>query len=303
MISTISALVSEHAGWALAAICAAFLLAAAFVVAWPVWRARGTAPLPHALLAAAIASFVIGVGGGAYLLLGSPELAERALATPESRGARGLIAELARRIRERPNDVTGWTLLGRGYLTLNDPEQAAIAFRHASEIAPPQQKPELLSSWGEALTLAAGAVTPEAEAAFRTALAQDPRDFAARFYLGQAFAERRDTAQALASWRRLLADAPPDAPWRAEVVDRVAALEGRSGALVDIHAMVAGLAARLHVQPDDPPGWERLMRAYTVLGEQSKARSALANARAALRGSPQDLATLESEARALKLEK
>jgi cytochrome c-type biogenesis protein CcmH len=302
MISTISAFVSEHAALALAVIFAVFSIAAALVVAWPAWRVRGTAPLPHALLAAAIASFVIGVGGGAYLLLGSPEIAERALATPESRGVRGLIAELARRIRERPDDVTGWTLLGRGYLTLNDPEQAAIAFRRASEIAPAQQKPELLSSWGEALTLAAGAVTPQAEAAFRSALAEDPKDFAARFYLGQAYAERRDTAQALALWRGLLADAPPNAPWRAGLVDRIAALEGRTGAVVDIYAMVAGLAARLQTQPDDPPGWERLVRAYAVLGEQVKARLALANARTALRGRPHDLATLQAEARGLKLE-
>jgi cytochrome c-type biogenesis protein CcmH len=303
MISTITDIVSKHSGWALAAICAVFSIAAAFVAAWPAWRARGTALLPRALLAAAIATFVIGVGGGAYLVLGRPELAERALRTPESRGVRGLIAELARRIRDRPNDVTGWMLLGRGYLTLNDPQQAAIAFRHASQIATPQQMPELLSSWGEALTLAAGAVTPDAEAAFRSALARDPKDFAARFYLGQAYAERRDTAQALAMWRGLLADAPAHAPWRAELVDRIAALQGRPGAVVDIYAMVAGLAARLHAQPNDPPGWEHLVRAYTVLGEPAKARSALENARAALRDRPQDLAILQTEARTLKLER
>ena len=114
-------------------------------------------------------------------------------------------------------------MLGRGYLSLNDPQQAAIAFRTASELAPPQAKPQLLSAYGEALTFAGGTVTPEAEAAFRAALAGQPKDFAARFYLGEAYAARRDATHALVLWQGLLKDSPPNAPWRGELVDRMAA--------------------------------------------------------------------------------
>ncbi|MGH6876602.1 MAG: tetratricopeptide repeat protein [Rhizomicrobium sp.] len=303
MIAATSAFASEHAALAVAALCAALAVVAACFVAWPVWRSRTAAPLAHALLTGALVLFTVGVGLGSYLLVGTPELAERALETPEAGGVPGLIAELSRRIRDRPNDVAGWTLLGRGYLTLNDPQQAAVAFLHASEIAPPQQKPQLLSSYGEALTLAAGTVTPEAEAAFRSVLAQSPKDYAARFYLGEAYAERRDPARALAQWQSLLADTPTDAPWRAGLIDRMAVLRSQSGAAPDVRAMVAGLAARLRSQPGDLSGWERLVRAYAVLGESSSARSALANARAALLGRPRDLAVLEAEARSLDLEK
>jgi cytochrome c-type biogenesis protein CcmH len=38
--------------------------------------------------------------------------------------------------------------------------------------------------------------------------------------------------------------------------------------------MVEGLAARLEANPDDLPGWQRLARAYVVLGEGQKAEAA-----------------------------
>ena len=93
----------------------------------------------------------------------------------------------------------------------------------------------MLSAYGEALTLAAqGDVTPEAEAAFRAALAGDPKDVKARFYLGQAYAERRDSAHALALWQSLLADTPPNAPWRGVLLDRIAILSGMTQAQPNI---------------------------------------------------------------------
>ncbi len=45
-----------------------------------------------------------------------------------------------------------------------------------------------------------------------------------------------------------------------------------------IRSMVGRLAARLQQQPDDVDGWQRLGRAYTVLGEQDKAVDALSHA-------------------------
>jgi cytochrome c-type biogenesis protein CcmH len=302
-ISLIWSVVSTHASLVAAAVFAALGIAAAGFAAWPAWSMRGTAPLARILLAGAIGLFVLGIGGGAYLFFGRPELAQRSFAAPAAGGVPGLIAELSRRMRDRPGDATGWTLLGRGYLTLNDPDQAAIAFRHASDVAPRAQKPGLLSAYGEALALSAGTVTPEAEAAFQAALAGNPKDYAARFYLGEAYADRHQTARAVAMWRSLLADAPAGAPWRAELLDRLAALQGQTGAAPDIQAMVAGLAARLRANPDDPDGWKRLLRAYVVLGKRAAAGSALAQAQSAMKDRPKDLAALDAEAQSLGIGK
>ena len=65
--------------------------------------------------------------------------------------------------------------------------------------------------------------------------------------------------------------------------------------------MVASLAARLKAQPNDPAGWQRLVRAYTVLGDTTRAKQALADGRVALRQDSAALAQLALEARKLKL--
>jgi cytochrome c-type biogenesis protein CcmH len=299
LLSFISRSVSAHAFAAEAGIFAVLIIAAAGLAAWPALRARNALLAPRLLLASAIVFFVIGIGGGSYLFLGRPDLAERALAPPDAGGVPGLVAALARRMRDRPNDATGWGLLGRAYLSLNDPDQAAIAFRHAAVLAPLAQKPGLYSAYGEAVTLSAGTVTPEAEAAFEAALAGNPRDEAARFYLGQAYADRHQPERAVQMWQGLLADTPPDAPWRTALINRMAMLRSQTGGAPDVSAMVAGLAARLKANPADLDGWERLIRAYSVLGRKDEARAAFASAQAAMKDQPKALAGLKAEASSL----
>ncbi|MGB8364248.1 MAG: tetratricopeptide repeat protein [Rhizomicrobium sp.] len=270
-------------------------------VSWPLWRA---APKGRWLLTGALAAFMLGIAGGAYVLLGHPELALRSLAGPKDTDLKALVSRLAWRVRQSPGDARGWMLLGRGYLTLDDPNDAAAAFKRAALLVPPMERPALFSAYGEALTVAAlGTVTPEAEAAFKAALAGNPSDFASRFYLGQAYAERRDTAHALQMWESLLADTPPNAPWREALLDRIAMLKGAIQGPPNIAAMVQRLADRLKAHPNDPVGWRRLVKAYVVLGEADKARGALADARKALSGDHIELAALEAEARDLNLAK
>jgi cytochrome c-type biogenesis protein CcmH len=277
-------------------------LAAIAFACWPVLSRRDMGGAQRVFLAGAITLAVLGVGLGVYLMLGEPYLAARSVAPSDD--IRSLVAQLSVRVRQTPDDPRGWTLLGKGYLTLNDPNDAAAAFRRAIPLVEPNQRSTLLSAEGEALTLAAsGIVTPEAEAAFDEALRLDPKDAAARYYLGLAYAMRRDNAHALMLWQSLLADAPPNAPWRGDLVDRIAALRSQSDGPPDIGAMIAGLAMRLHQSPNDPEGWRRLIRAYAVLGDTAKAQAALTDARTAMKSDARTLATLSVEAKSLKLEK
>ena len=63
-----------------------------------------------------------------------------------------------------------------------------------------------------------------------------------------------------------------------------------------IEGMVSGLAARLESEPADPQGWERLLRAYMVLGRKDEASAALARARLALAERPDLLTVVEAAA-------
>jgi len=271
-------------------------------VAWPLLRRRGNRG--RYMLASAAAFFVLGTGGALYLQFGHPTLAARALEGDNSRDLNALIGRLALVVRSRQADPRGWAILGRAYLTANDPGDAAKAFARA--ITAQRQlgavQSFLYSAYGEALTQdAAGAVTPEAEAAFAQAFALDPKDRAARYYVGLAAAARGDTGKALGLWRGLLDDVPANSAVHQDLVDRIAALTARGGGAPDVAAMVAGLAARLKANPNDGAGWQRLIRAYAVLGDKEKARTALSDARKAMAAQSDQIAGLNAEQKQLGL--
>jgi cytochrome c-type biogenesis protein CcmH len=91
-------------------------------------------------------------------------------------------------------------------------------------------------------------------------------------------------------------------PSAEEVAETQAAMasmsKGEQGAM--IRSMVARLAERLSESPDDPEGWQRLIRSYAVLGEPEEAQEALTQARAAL--GAEDQAALDQLAGELGLE-
>ena len=69
-----------------------------------------------------------------------------------------------------------------------------------------------------------------------------------------------------------------------------------------VRGMVDRLAERLKRDGSDLEGWLRLVRAYTVLGERSRAISALTDARRALGHDTDKLRRLDELVKELKLE-
>jgi len=211
---------------------------------------------------------------------------------------------LGAKLDAEPSDALGWAKLGNLLLQLGRYGESRTAFEQAIQQGAPDAETQRF--YGEALTQAeGGSVGPEAENAFRKALAVDPQDPRARYYLGLAAAEARDFARALAAWRALLAETPPDAPWRPLLLQSIAAVERAQAAGVAttpgaapaplgpdegalaaaaamtpeeresfIRNMVEGLAQRLEREPGNIEGWRRLGHAYGVLGEAGKSRDA-----------------------------
>lgn len=126
--------------------------------------------------------------------------------------------------------------------------------------------------------------------------------------LGQAPAQlEAKRAEVAALPGRPIAATPPQAPPQASAPDsRASPPRGPSAADVAaagqmapaernqmIESMVASLATRLEAQPADPEGWQRLARAYRVLGRSSEAELA---ARRALDYAPDRLTGLRGYA-------
>ncbi|MBN9670862.1 c-type cytochrome biogenesis protein CcmI [Roseibium aggregatum] len=66
-----------------------------------------------------------------------------------------------------------------------------------------------------------------------------------------------------------------------------------------IEGMVAGLAAKLEENPDNPDGWVMLVRSYSHLGEREKAEAALAKAEDHYSSDPTVLARIKKDVRDL----
>ena len=285
------------------------LAAVAFVVL-PLWKAAESRKA-KALLAGAVALFVLGIGIGVYWAVGEPQLAVREARGTESGELGALTPLLIERVRKNPDDQQAWLYLARIYITAGDAGQAAGSIGRAVIAGRKQGRDsaDLNTAHGELLMQAnSGQVTPAALAAFNTALKLDPKNAPARYYLGMAAAQKGDNTTAANYWQSLLADVPTTSPLRSELVDRLASLGaaparvmGKDGA-PDPTAMVAGLAARLQKEPNDPAGWLRLIRAYGVLGETDKAKEALATARKTVGTDATVKAALDEQAKELKLE-
>lgn len=278
-----------------------FVLIAALAVGFAVVPLVRLQRKKQALLLAAIALFMLGIGGGTYFLVGQPKLAKRGADGIETKDVNGLVPYLIQRVRKYPNDAKAWRYLAQAYTTAGDSRDAAKAMAKVIALTG-KNDPALDASYGESLVQAEGGqVSDEAFAAFTAALQHDPKNPAARFFLGLGKAQRNDRAGAIALWQSLLADVPQNSPIHDMLVDRLALLRSQQdGAAPNPRAMVAMLAARLKQDPNDALGWVRLIHAYNVLGQTADAKTALASARAAFKGNKDAQTAFDTIAKEIK---
>jgi cytochrome c-type biogenesis protein CcmH len=239
-----------------------------------------------------------------YLPLGSPQLPDFPLAartrTPDpTQSLENLVAQVEQHLEKNPTDGRGWRVLAPVLERLGRYDDAVRAYRNS--IAYNGEDAGRRADLGEALVaVAGGVVTAEARGEFERAHALDADEPKASYFLGLAAEQDGRTQDAASIWRALLAKAPADAPWRTLVAESLSRVGGGTApALPDqtmaaangmsegdrsamIRGMVERLATRLKQNGDDVDGWLRLVRAYIVMGERDKARSALGDARQAV---------------------
>ena len=259
-----------------------------------------------------------------YLSLGSPQLgdfslAQRSRMPDAARPLDALVAQVEAHLAKDPADGRGWSVLAPVLARLGRYDEAVRAYRNS--IAYNGGSAERRADLGEAIVAASGGVvTAEAKSEFDRAVALNPDEAKASYFLGLAAEQDGRASDARAIWRAMLAKAPPDAPWRPLVLaalaraggsavprlpdEAVAAAKGMNE--TDRNAMIRGmverLAGRLKQHGDDVEGWLRLVRAYMVLGDRDKAKSALADARQAVANDAERLRQLNEGLKDLGLD-
>jgi cytochrome c-type biogenesis protein CcmH len=264
---------------------------------------------------------------GLYLALGSPNVPgqpafARTNPSPNGQSIESLVSQVEAHLAVNPNDGAGWEVIAPVYLRLGRYDDAVAAWRRA--LALNGENATRYAGLGEAMVgMADGVVTDQAKQTFASAIARDPKEPKARYFLGLADEQDGNREGAAARWRAMLEDAPAGAPWIGFVraaLGRVtgepvppaagpsdadvAAANGMSDEQRNamIRGMVGRLADSLHVNGDDVDGWLRLVRAYVVLGDRNKAKDAADDARHALSSRPDDIKRIDDLAKGLGLE-
>jgi cytochrome c-type biogenesis protein CcmH len=234
-----------------------------------------------------------------------------------------MISKLETRLKSEPDDVEGWRMLGWSRFRIEDFAGASKAYAEAVRLAP--QDVDTLSAYGETLARAAdGLVTKDAAESLHRALKLDPANARARFLLGLKKEQDGNPSGAIEDWLALLKDAKREDDWFDDVRGRVLELSTSAGidvagrlpaprgaasaassaagptasdiaqaqalpvedrqAMID--GMVARLDARLKQNPNDLDGWNRLIRARRVLGQNDLAEQALADGLSVFKSDP-----------------
>ncbi len=165
-----------------------------------------------------------------YLSLGKPAEPDQPFAdreakriasqTQHQKNLTQAITKMVAHLKRNPDDLRGWTLLARSYISNSRYADAVSAFAEAYQLS--DGNPELAVDYAEALSLAANSVvTDEAYTLFIKALKVDNANAKARYYLGMFKAQHGNVRSALQEWVDLLSISHKDAPWVSTVREKI----------------------------------------------------------------------------------
>jgi len=157
-------------------------------------------------------SLVIPLGAALlYYVLGSPQavspgatLANEHQVTPQQ--VEAMVARLAERLESTPDDGKGWALLGRSYAVMQRYEDAARAYARAAALI--KDDADLLADYADVLAMSQGQrIEGKPLELVGRALKLDPTQWKALAMAGSAAFERKDYAQAIAYWEKIISRA------------------------------------------------------------------------------------------------
>ena len=185
------------------------------------WR---FAKMPRSALELTGAAMLLGVAG--YAWQGTPTQPGTSV---ESRDAASKLdpatAESRRNMMGQFGSEAQWLDYADTMTRMGATQMAVLAMR--SGIRDNPKSANLWVGLGNALVAHGdGLVSPSARFAFQRAAQLSPKHPGPPFFLGVALAQQGQTAEASQIWQSLLARTPKDAPWRADLERRLAAIGG-----------------------------------------------------------------------------
>lgn len=172
-----------------------------------------------------------------YLLIGSPQAfdpAQQIAANQENshevtqEQIEGMVAKLAQRLQNEPDNAEGWLMLARSYNALGRYEQASQAFVQLVKLVP--NDAGVLADYADTLAMATGrSLQGEPEKLVERALAIDPKNVKALALWGSAAYDRKDYAAAAERWQKILPLVPPESDISRSISGSIAEAQSKMG--------------------------------------------------------------------------
>jgi cytochrome c-type biogenesis protein CcmH len=192
--------------------------------------ARPASRVPAIVMGATVPLLAVAL----YFAVGNPRaLTPVALPTDASKEVtpeqiEAMVAKLAARMKQNPDDPQGWAMLAKSYAVMGRFDDAVAAYAKADERAP--DNPHLLADYADALAMARGqSLQGEPEALIQRALKIDPNHFKALALAGTVAFDKKDYTGALQYWEKLATLLPPDSEMARGVQGSIAEARGLAG--------------------------------------------------------------------------
>jgi cytochrome c-type biogenesis protein CcmH len=131
-----------------------------------------------------------------------------------------MVEKLATRMKEQPEDPTGWRLLARAYAAMGRFQESVAAFNEAAARGP--EDASLLADWADALGMQNQSLEGEPSRLIGRALALDPNHPKGLSLAASAAFYRKDYDAAIAAWQKLQAQYPAGSEQANEVGGMIA---------------------------------------------------------------------------------
>jgi cytochrome c-type biogenesis protein CcmH len=164
-----------------------------------------------------------------------------------------MVDKLAARLKEKPDDAVGWTMLARAYSALGRFGDAVPAYQQA--IAQAGEDAGLLTDYADALAAQNnGKLDGEPLKLVQRALVLDPKHVKALALAGTAAYDSQDYAGAVRQWEQVAAILPADSPFQQQVHASIAEARNLGGMPAGPAAPMAPAAPALAAAPAAAPG-------------------------------------------------
>jgi cytochrome c-type biogenesis protein CcmH len=166
----------------------------------------------HAARATLIALLVLvpAVAGGLYALFGNPAGLDATARRDFTRAdVDKMVASLAAKLEQEPDNLQGWAMLARSYKAMRRPEDAKRAYDKAWALV--ETDAQLLSDYADLLASSNnGDLTGRPEELVNMALKIDPDNLQSLWLAGTAAFNRDDFRLAVTHWERAMRQLPAD---------------------------------------------------------------------------------------------